>query len=196
MHKALSIIREEHRSLAAVLSGLCEIAHMACRGDLRPQFDVFRAMIYYIDTFPEREHHPKEDDHLFAKLLERDPGARPLIDKLKAEHMKGARLVRELERALHELEMVWPRGAEEFNAAANAYAQFHWNHMRTEEDQLLPRAERALTGEDWRAIEAAFTANTEPLAGLQHTDFKALYQRILHLAPDPVGLGDRWKKSA
>lgn len=196
MHKALRIIRDEHRSLSAVLSGLCELAHMARNGDLRPKFEVFRAMIYYIDTFPEREHHPKEDNYLFARLLQRDPGAGALIDTLKAEHVKGAQLVRNLERALHELELTWPRGAKEFNAAAKDYAQFHWSHMRSEENELLPRAELALTEQDWSDMSAAFGTSNEPLAGLQHTDFKALFQRILHLAPAPVGLGDAWRKAS
>lgn len=196
MHKALRIIRDEHRSLSAVLSGLCELAHMARNGDLRPKFEVFRAMIYYIDTFPEREHHPKEDTHLFARLLQRDPGARALIDTLKAEHVRGAQLVRDLERALHELELTWPRGAAEFNAAAKAYAQFHWAHMRSEENELLPRAERSLTEQDWGDMEIAFGASNEPLADLRHTDFKALFQRILHLAPAPIGLGDAWRKAS
>jgi hemerythrin-like domain-containing protein len=169
---------------------------MTRTGDVRPKFEVFRAMIYYIDTFPEREHHPKEDDYLFARLLQRDPAARALVDTLKAEHVKGAQLVRDLERALSELELIWPHGTEEFNAAAKAYAQFHWNHMRTEENELLPRAERALTEQDWREMETAFRTNNEPLADLKHTDFKALFQRILHLAPAPVGLGDRWKQAS
>lgn len=192
MPKALSILRDEHRSLSAVLSGLCELARIARNPAVRPHFDVFRAMIYYIDTFPEREHHPKEDTYLFATLVQRDPQAKTLVDALKAEHVKGAQLVRDLERGLSELELVWPKGASEFEAAAQSYAKFHWNHMRREEQELLPLAERALTADDWREMEIAFAANSEPLRGHAHTDFKALFQRILHLAPAPVGLGDRW----
>ncbi len=192
MHKALSIIHEEHRSLSAVLSGLCELAHMARSSKVRPQFEVFHAMLYYIDSFPEREHHPKEDTFLFARLLQRDSDARDLIDTLRAEHVKGAALVRNLERSLNEFELVWPDGKEAFEAAAKAYAQFHWNHMRKEENDLLPRAEAAFSQADWRDMEAAFSINTEPLNDLRHTDFKNLFQRILNLAPAPVGLGDAW----
>lgn len=196
MPKALSILRDEHRSLSAVLSGLCELARIARNPGVRPHFDVFRAMIYYIDTFPEREHHPKEDTYLFATLVQRDPQAKTLVDALKAEHVKGAQMVRELERALNELELVWPKGASEFEAAAQSYAKFHWNHMRQEEQELLPLAERVLTADDWLEMEKAFAANNEPLHGPAHTDFKALYQRILNLAPAPVGLGDHWEKAS
>lgn len=194
MHKAIAIIYAEHRSLSAVLSGLNSLARLACDPQTRPDFAVLRAMVYCIDAFPERLHHPKEDAHLFAKLVERDPGSRELVELLKAEHVTGARLVRELELALHEFEAVWPQGAEKFAAVVASYLQFHWMHMRREEQELLPRAERALTSEDWLELESVFAANNEPIADLQSTDFKALFQRILHLAPAPVGLGERWSK--
>ena len=196
MHKVLGIIRDEHRSLSAVLSGLCELARMARDPAMRPDFAVFRAMLYYIDTFPEREHHPKEDAYLFARLATRDPEAAELIDALKAEHVEGAQLVRELERSLSEFELVWPEGTKAFEAIAQSYAQFHWNHMRREEQELLPRAERVLTAADWEAMETAFGTNVEPIGDLRHTNFKALFQRILHLAPVPVGLGKPWPAAA
>jgi hemerythrin-like domain-containing protein len=42
-----------------------------------------------------------------------------------------------------------------------AYADFQWKHMRTEEEVVLPLAERHLTLEDWQALDAAFAANRE-----------------------------------
>jgi hemerythrin-like domain-containing protein len=193
MQKAIGIIYDEHRSISAVLSGLKSLAKMAQDETLRPDFVVFRAMIYYIDAFPERMHHPKEDRYLFARLLERDPAARGLIEALQAEHVSGAHLVRDLEQALLEFEQTWPRNAEKFAATVEAYAQFHWRHMRREESELIPRAEKALNAEDWAAIEAAFAGNSDPIADLREKDFSALFQRIVSLAPAPVGLGERWK---
>ena len=195
MEKAIRIIRDEHRSISAVLSGLKALAQMARDSALRPDFGVFRAMVYYIDAFPERMHHPKEDEQLFARLLLRDPGSRALVEELKAEHVQGLQLVRELERALLTFEENWPGGAPSFAAAVDSYADFHWMHMRKEELQLLPLAQKALLPEDWRAIEAAFAGNEDPIADLREQDFRQLYQRIVSLAPEPVGLGDRWKKA-
>jgi hemerythrin-like domain-containing protein len=195
MDKAIRIIYDEHRSLSAVLSALKTLAQMALEGELRPDFALLRAMVYYIFAFPERQHHPKEDIHLFARLLLRDPAARVLVNELQSEHLKGARLVQDLERALLEYEQTWPRGGDKFAALAQDYAQFHWNHMRREENVLLPRARKALTAEDWASIEAAFAGNHDPIAGLREKDLAALYQRILNLAPAPVGLGERWAKA-
>lgn len=195
MNKAIRIIYDEHRSISAVLSGLKELVRMARASAVRPDFAVFRAMVYYIDAFPERMHHPKEDLHLFSRLLLRDPGARELIDALQSEHLEGARLVRDLEQALLAYEQTWPEGSERFAAVVELYAQFHWNHMRREEHELIPLAEKALSGEDWAAIEAAFAGNQDPIADLREQDFDKLFQRIVALAPAPVGLGKKWQQA-
>jgi hypothetical protein len=65
--------------------------------------------------------------------------------------------------------------------------------MRKEEEQLLPLAQRHLTPEDWRVIDAAFAANADPIAGLQERDLEKLFSRIANIAPAPVGLGEPWK---
>lgn len=179
MKSALTIIRDEHRIISAVLHALKDLARAAQDPGARPAFAALRAMVRYIDEFPEKLHHPKEDD-LLARLAARAPETGTLVEKLKAEHVEGARLVRELERAL----LFFEDGANagEFLAAVNAYAQFHWQHMRKEEQELLPLAERVLGPTDWLALDAAFEANP---------DFEKQFTRIVNLAPEPVGLGAR-----
>ena len=193
MKDAISILKSEHRSISAVLHGLKELARMAQDAKVRPHFQVLRSMLRYMDEYPERLHHPKENDHLFSRLVARNPDARPLVEELQAEHEEGARLIRELERSLLFFEEGWPAGAREFQQAVDAYAEFHWKHMRKEEHELMPLAERALTAEDWKAINAAFAENRDPIAGMQERDFEQLFSRIANLAPAPVGLGASWR---
>jgi hemerythrin-like domain-containing protein len=196
MKESIGILKSEHRSISAVLLGLKHLAEMAQDAHVKPEFQVFRSMLRYIDQYPERLHHPKEDEHLFARLEKRWPAAGKLIEGLKAEHVQGAQLVRELERKLVFFEEGWPEGAPEFLGAVDAYADFHWKHMRKEETQLLPLAELHLTAEDWLAIDAAFARNRDPIAGVAERDFQKLFSRIATMAPAPVGLGDPWKKAA
>ena len=146
MNKAIRIIRDEHRSIAAVLHGLKELTQKAYADTaVKPDFQVFRAMIRYIDEFPERLHHPKEDAYLFERLERRAAQAIDLIGELRSQHVKGAELVRDLERAMLFFEEGWPRGAYELRDAVNAYCEFHWKHMRKEEEELIPLAEKFLT---------------------------------------------------
>jgi branched-chain amino acid transport system ATP-binding protein len=190
------ILRDEHRSLSAVLSGLKELSRMAYEATERPDFKVFRAMLRYIDEYPERLHHPKEDEYLFARLAARLPEAKPLLDELQAEHVEGARRIRDLERTLLFLEDRWPVGAREFRDAVEGYSQFHWSHMRKEEEKVMPLAERHLSEADWSAIDDAFAGNQDPIADLREKDFQALFSRIASIAPAPVGLGEPWKQRA
>jgi len=119
-----------------------------------------------------------------------------VIDGLRAEHKQGDTLVRELERSLMLFEDSWPEGAGEFMQRVNDYADFHWRHMRTEEQQILPAAERVFAAADWKAIDDAFDTNQDPIAGIKERDFHALFSRIVSLAPAPVGFAEPWKKAA
>ncbi|HLS86025.1 MAG TPA: hemerythrin domain-containing protein [Burkholderiales bacterium] len=193
---ALQTIRDEHRSISAVLFGMKELARMTAMARERPDFRPLRSMLRYVDEYPERLHHPKEDDYLFARLAERAPETRPLIERLKGEHAKGAELLRELQRSFIAMEEAWPEGTARFREAVDAYAQFHWDHMSREEKELLPLAERHLGKADWEAIAAAFSANTNPIADVRERDFDTLFARIVNLAPAPVGLGDPWARPA
>lgn len=195
MEKAIYTLKDEHRAISAVLLGLKHLAELAQDARVKPEFQVFRSMLRYIDEYPEKLHHPKEDEHLFARLLRRAPETKNLVERLSAEHVKGAGLIRELERKLMFFEEGWPSGAREFLDAVDAYAEFHWKHMRAEETEILPLAEKHLLAEDWRAIERAFAENRDPVAGIEERDFQKLFTRIANLAPAPVGLGDPWKKA-
>jgi hemerythrin-like domain-containing protein len=190
--EAIRIITDEHRSLAAVLHGMLYLVHRTRdRGD-PPNFDVLGAMVYYIDAFPERFHHPKEDQYLFRLLRVRHPGAAEVLDRLEEDHRAGAEKIRTLEQALARYQQ---GGAGEFSgflASVEAYAAFHWAHMKTEEQTVLPLAEKYLTAGDWEAVDAAFAGHTDPMLGVDAgAKYEQLFRRITWLAPDPIGLGPR-----
>jgi branched-chain amino acid transport system ATP-binding protein len=188
--QAIRIIQEEHRSLAAVLHGMLYLVHEIRDRGLKPPFDVLGAMVYYIDAFPERFHHPKEDKYLFLRLRARCPAARSLLDALEAEHRAGAEKIRTLEQSLARYQQGGDAEAEPFIAAVEAYAEFHWEHMGREEKEVLPLAEKHLTAVDWEAIDAAFTGHADPLVGeASGEDYRKLFRKIVNLAPPPIGLG-------
>jgi hemerythrin-like domain-containing protein len=188
--KALSIIRNEHRSLAAVLHGLAYIVRQSRERGTAPDFDVLSAMIYYIDAFPERFHHPKEDRYLFALLRSRCPAAGSLIDVLRAEHAAGVHKIRTLEQSLTRYREGGSTEFAAFAAAVDAYVAFEGEHMRREERELLPLAEAHLTTDDWIMVDSAFQGATDPLLGVQPGEqWKQLFRRIVTLAPAPIGVG-------
>ena len=81
MKDAISILKSEHRSISAVLHGLKELARIAQDAKVRPRFQVLRSMLRYMDEYPERLHHPKENDHIFAPLVGYWPPGRSHVDE-------------------------------------------------------------------------------------------------------------------
>jgi hemerythrin-like domain-containing protein len=190
MKSALNVIRSEHRALSAVIHGLQYLVEQIQKGGRAPDLKVFRAMIHYIDTFPERLHHPKEDRYLFAKIEQRYPEGIAIISGLEAQHVRGAELIRELERSLLDWEERGEAAFRDFAQKVREFSEFHWKHMREEEDVVLPLAERVLLDEDWKEIDAAFEGNKDPLIGKDvEKDFDRLFSHIVNIAPPPIGLG-------
>lgn len=191
MADALRIIHDEHRSLAAVLQGLLHLVDEIEAGRMKPDFRLFAAMFHYIEDFPERLHHPKEDEYLYRTLRTRLNGPSPLLDEIEAEHVQGRQLIVALKDALALYRVDGTAAFPAFRSAARHYADFHWAHMRKEEDVILPLAQRHLTEDDWARIDAAFRSNSDPIVGIPASkEFRELFRRIVLLAPPPIGVGD------
>ena len=188
--KALDIIRDEHQALAAMLRSLTLLLAQARREHKLPDFGVLRAMLFYVDEFPERLHHPKESALLFPKLRERCPELAPVLARLDDDHGLGEQEVRRLQHALLAFELLGEPRRETFERAAQDYVAAYLEHMAVEEREILPAARRTFTPEDWQALDEAFAANRDPLTGhAAEAEFAPLFQRILMTAPAPIGLG-------
>lgn len=190
-HLALDVIRDEHQALAAMLRSLQMLLTQARRQNAMPDFDVLRAMLFYVDEFPERLHHAKESTLLFPRLRERAPGIGPVIDRLDAEHARGEAAIRELEHLLLAFEVMGESRRAAFEQGVERYARFYLEHMAVEEHEILPAAQRELSEADWAELDAAFAANEDPLTGKHDAkpDYAPLFRRILMQAPAPIGLG-------
>ena len=189
-HATLRIIREEHAALAAMLRSILLLLAQHRRQGTLPDFTALRAMIFYVDAFPELRHHRKESELLFPKLRARTPLSRALLDRLDEDHARGERNIRELEHALLAFEMLGEPRRAAFEHAAQRYVDFYLAHMGLEEEQVLPLAERVLTERDWAELDEAFSANRDPLTGHEPEDeYRALFTRIVNLVPAPIGLG-------
>jgi hemerythrin-like domain-containing protein len=163
MSEAIAAWHSDHIHFAWLLDVL-EIQVLAFRSDERPNLGLMLDIAYYLRNFPDRYHHTREDV-VFAKLIERDPGLRPLVERLRQEHRVIASAGDELLKRLNQVvdEIVVPRATVE--AAAATYLEYYRQHIATEEEMIMPRAERLLTAEDWAAAEAAVPAEPDPLFG-------------------------------
>jgi hemerythrin-like domain-containing protein len=192
-HAASIIICQEHSALSAMLrSVLLMLAQH--RPDSAPlDCASLRAILFYLDEFPEKRHHRKESQLLFPKLRARTPLSRAMLDRLDEDHARGEHRIRELEHLLLGCEMMGESRFQAFQDAATRYVEFYFAHMLMEEREVLPLAEEVLTGDDWAELDEAFTSDRDPLGGhspeAPEAPYAALFTRIVNLVPAPLGLG-------
>ncbi len=189
--QSLRTIRDEHAALAAMLRSLSMMVNRGPGDEPDKFFDVLRAMLFYIDEFPERMHHPKESELLFPKVAKLAPQVVPAIERLNRDHTQGESAVRELQHYLLAWELLGESRREAFDIAATHYVRFYLEHMQLEETEILPLAEKLLSAQDWEALDAAFAGNLDPLTGKYPRDpsYDRLFTRIVMMAPEPIGLG-------
>jgi hypothetical protein len=74
-----------------------------------------------------------------------------------------------------------------FAAAANRFAEFYWEHMRVEEEVILPEARRLFTEDDWDDLDFAFGGHVDPLVAagsrIELADLPELLRRIDEILP-------------
>jgi hemerythrin-like domain-containing protein len=153
----------EHLNFAKLLEFLeSEVAEF--HEDGHPQYAMMVDILYYLRTYCDRVHHPRED-LAFQRLQSRDPSLKPLVDALRQEHRVIARAGDVLMRRLSEVadDVMIPRA--ELEAAAATYLVYYRHHLRREETEILPRAAQLLDAADWRAIEADMPQTPDPLLG-------------------------------
>jgi hemerythrin-like domain-containing protein len=191
-HTSLTIIRDEHSSLAAMLQSMRLLVERGPGDHPERFFDVLRAMLFYIDEFPERLHHPKESELLFPRVARKAPAVAETIERLERDHQSGERLVRELQHLLLAWELLGESRRAAFTEAFRKYVDFYLEHMRSEEQVILPEAEQQFSDADWAELDAAFEQNRDPLTGKYPPDpaYERLFTRIVMKAPAPIGLGE------
>lgn len=186
----LDIIRNEHQAIAAVLHALRHTVRDIRDRGTRPDLEVLRSLLFYIDAFPERLHHPKESEVLFTRLRQRSHEIDGILERLDRDHDKGEQAILRLEHQLLEVEMLGAGRLPAFIDAVEQFCDRYREHMHVEEHEVLPLAARVLTDADWREIDAAFQSNRDPLTGHHpEQEYEALLARIVNLLPAPLGLG-------
>jgi len=192
VHESMRIILDEHSALRAMLRSLTMMLDRGPMADKDQYFDVVRAMLFYIDEFPERLHHPKESLLLFPKVAQLAPQTQDTLTRLEKDHVQGEAKVRELQHLLLAWELLGESRRAVFEQAARRYSGFYLEHIHQEETVILPAAQKFLTSTDWQVLDEAFAGNADPLTQVSLRDprFDLLFSRIVMQAPTPIGLGE------
>lgn len=186
--RALGIILDEHRSIAAVVGGIRELVeHSEASSADAPDLTSLEAMLAYLQAFPLKLHHPKEEALLHRFLRLRVPNCDTLLSEIELQHELEHALVSQTLASVTAMRMLQTNDAlttatlvDRVNALANAV----WQHLALEERSVLPLARLHLHEQDWVEMAAAFESNNDPGFGeLPAKEFRRLFTRIANLLP-------------
>ena len=163
MSDPIAVWHAEHANFSRLLDVLEQQLAVFHAGE-RPNYELMLDIVNYLRHYPDRFHHAREDV-VFARLAERDPAMQVKINRLLQEHRVIAKAGDELLALLNEVadEAIISRA--EVEAAAATYLVYYRHHLATEERDIMPRAGKLLTAEDWAAVVAAVPAGRDPLFG-------------------------------
>jgi hemerythrin-like domain-containing protein len=173
MADPIALWHAEHVGFSRLLD-LLEKQVAAFHGGERPSYELMRDNLFYLRHFPDRFHHPREDV-AFARLVERAPSMELPINRLLQEHRVIAAAGEELLMRLNEVDEGSVVARATVEAAAATYLVYYRHHLATEEREILPRAAKLLTQDDWAAVAAAVPAGPDPLFG---DDGEARFQEL------------------
>ena len=184
--RALATIRDEHRSLAAVIHAMRQALEDSVRTGNAPDFTLLRAALFYLEAFPERLHHPKEEQYLFRNLRQRTNQYDDVLAGLEQQHRESTVALQAMRDVLAWYEEDGERGQVLFTQALERFAKSQWRHMATEEKLVLPMASLHLQPEDWSEIARAFDDNADPCLGPDAEEsFSQVFTRLMNLAATP-----------
>src|SRR5574337_119447 len=181
---ATDLIRDEHRSLAAVLHVLLKVLDSG--QDLRnpPHAELLRTIADYVETFTGTHHRPKEEEYLLPRLEARSSRYGQELAELRLQHEQGRRLADELAASV-ERYLAGKGSLPALREVVSRCEQSLWEHMRHVERVILPAALSHLTPEDWDEVNAAFSEGADPrFSRDSRTEFRHLFSRIVNLAPE------------
>lgn len=155
--------QDEHayfRRLLGLLQKEVDVFH----GGDRPNYELMLDIVSYLREYSDQVHHPREDA-AFARLARKAPELALPLERLKQEHRVLANAGEAFKELLAEIldDAVIPRA--EVEMAAATYLVYYDSHIAREEDEVIARAARVLTDEDWAAVKNAVPPRKDPLFG-------------------------------
>ena len=150
------ILSDEHRVIEVVLDCLERITTESNNSGKLNKDDALQA-IDVIRTFADKCHHGKEENHLFATLVEKGmPKEGGPIGQMLVEHEQGRAFVKGMSDQVSEAAAGNADALLKFTQNAQGYVQLLRAHIKKEDGILFPMADKALSDEDQKKLMKAF----------------------------------------
>jgi hemerythrin-like domain-containing protein len=164
MSETMRRLRQDHVNHSRLLSAL-ERQLVAMESGSTVDWDIVRGIVEYCLAYPDLHHHPLED-RVISRLMDSKPAAASTSLGLLAEHRDLSASLRRVAAAVEQVlqDATVPR--DWFTSLIRKFLNAQRDHIRREETEFYPAAERALTPSDWADLdEAAARILPDPLFG-------------------------------
>ena len=152
----IEVLMNEHRAIEAVIDALEIYADNLCAGRTADPADLSR-FVEFIRGFADQCHHGKEEDILFAAMVEHGfPQDGGPIAVMLDEHEQGRKYVRSLADAAKDPELWQEQDRQRIRQAADGYAALLRQHIQKEDEILYPMAQSLLGDSSMDAIGIRF----------------------------------------
>lgn len=178
----LMALHEEHQSISAVARAMKDMVERAATQPAALDLLALESMLNYLQVFPLKVHHPKEELILHRILLARVPDAVGLLHQVETQHAREHVLVSE---ALARLEPVMSEAgapADTLFAGILELCAAVREHLALEDQVVLPLAEKHLQADDWASMAPAMQSHSFPGFGAMPAEqTRHLFTRIAEL---------------
>ena len=159
--RVLNRLRLEHGLLIGKLD-LLESQYLdMCRGKT-PDYSLMRSIIVYIQEYPEQVHHPLED-MIYSSFLERVDDAE-FVHTLLSEHTQMEVVTLEIRDLLEAMPGCAASGRK-LRQQLSEYLVWQRRHIYSEESEVFPLVQNALTEKDWERLQYMLPILDDPSRG-------------------------------
>lgn len=163
MSTVMETLRNDHSNFEQLLQ-LIEAEIDTFERTEQPDYELLEAAICYFEGYPERVHHPTED-LVFLRLRVRAPDVTEQLGDLDAAHVGEAEVLRLFADLVRRVMAEREIEREIVIQAARHFIEHLRMHMRMEETEFFPAAEKHLLPEDWDELGRRIADESDTLFG-------------------------------
>lgn len=179
MHKVVRTLLEAHRKMERVLTLVrFQLDSLNGKDDVAG-FRLLKNAVGYMSHYPGLVHHPAEKI-LFSRLVRHAPDVGALCEHLLAQHRRFGEQESLLLRYLPDARRGDAEARRRLIEIGSEYCTDHAGHIRSEEGDVFPQAERWLQAADWREIGRYTAQVVDPLPTEDRLGrFETLYDYLI-----------------
>lgn len=180
MSEVMKKLHKDHANISRLMNVLREQVTLLADGD--PDWSLICDIIDYVEQYPDKYHHPLEDQlfRIFLKVTD-DRTAKNAIGTLISEHVEMANQTQKLRQLVADLQInsvMLPR--EEISQMLEDYIAFQRQHLVNEESEIFPMIEQQMTDREWAQLDKSIVDAGDPLFEFpDKKHFKRLFESIV-----------------